>query len=193
MFEDFLRAIDAAWGQTAPRIPLRIIGSAALFLQTQYRRGTKDGDVLETDEISQATRAQLIALAGENTTLHKRHRVYIDIVGNGIPFLPRRPNYHFVPALSTLVHFEVSVLDVVDVVVSKLKRFHANDQSDIQAMIDGEHVPHEKLIERFRTAVDWWTGDPRADQLPRYLKNLNRVERDFFGVAETSIELPDPD
>jgi hypothetical protein len=41
-------------------------------------------------------------------------------------------------------------LDVVDVAVSKLKRFHANDQADIGAMIARGLVSHERLVERFR-------------------------------------------
>jgi hypothetical protein len=41
-----------------------------------------------------------------------------------------------------LAHFRIEVLDVVDVVVSKLKRFHANDLRDIEAMVDRDLVPH---------------------------------------------------
>jgi hypothetical protein len=54
-----------------------------------------------------------------------------------IPFLPQVPLWHSMPKLSaSLRHFEVEVLDVVDVIVSKLKRFNANDVSDIEAMVD---------------------------------------------------------
>jgi hypothetical protein len=86
--------------------------------------------------------------------------------------------------------FEVLVLDVVDVVVSKLKRFHADDRSDIEAMIERDRVPHDELIARFRAAVDWFQMDARAQDLPKYVRNLHQVERDMLGVAETEIELP---
>jgi len=46
--EAFLRELDAAWHHPGPKIPLRIIGSTALMLQTSYQRGTKDSEVLET-------------------------------------------------------------------------------------------------------------------------------------------------
>jgi hypothetical protein len=82
------------------------------------------------------------------------------------------------------------VLDVVDVVVAKLKRFHANDRSDIEAMVERDLVHHEALLARFRSAVDSYAADARADDLPRYVKNLHVVERDFLGVGETEIELP---
>jgi hypothetical protein len=57
-------------------------------------------------------------------------------------------------------------------------------------MVDLDLVPHERLIERFRAAVDEFSGDARADQLPAYVANLHRVERDMLGVAESDIDLP---
>ena len=190
--ESLLREIDTRWRlQVVAKIPLRFIGSTALLLQTQYNRGTKDGDILETAELVAEARDHLLELAGEHTSLHKRHRLYIDIVSNGLPFLPHSPKYHPVQSLASLLNFEVFTLDVIDVVVSKLKRFHANDQADIIAMIEADHVPHAKLIERFRSAVDVFLGDSRSDELPRYVRNLNRIERDQFGVDATEFEFPE--
>jgi hypothetical protein len=119
--ELLLRDLDAQWKQHASgtKIRLHLIGCAALLLQTAYNRGTKDGDVLETVELQGANRDRLLALAGEHSVLHKRHRIYIDIVANGVPFLPRSPKYHTVEALAALNHFEVFALDVVDVVCAR--------------------------------------------------------------------------
>ncbi len=190
--EDFFRDIDANWaGPEVARIRLRIIGSAALMLQTDYERGTKDSDVLETTELLEKTKARLLQLAGKGTDLFARHRMYVEIVNSGLPFLPHVPRWNQRPELNaTLSHLEIAVLDVVDVVVSKLKRFNANDVSDIDAMIGKDLVPHALLIERFRSAVDVFSMDARADDLPQYVRNLHRVERDQFDVSETEIELP---
>jgi hypothetical protein len=99
--------------------------------------------------------------------------------------------WHPVIELNGTLHvFAVEELDVVDVVVTKLKRFHADDQSDVQAMVDRDLVPHALLVDRFRSAADLFGCDARADELPRYVRNLHRVERDLFGVAESEIELP---
>ncbi len=138
LLEEFFQALDAAWGASpdAEVIHLRIIGSAALMLQTNYRRGTKDSDILET-----------AALRVDD--------------------------------------------NVVDVVVSKLKRFHANDQSDIAEMIDRDLFSHAMLVARFRSAVDVFAMDARAEALPRYVANFHRVEREHFDAAPTPIELPD--
>ncbi len=79
---------------------------------------------------------------------------------------------------------------MLDTVVTKLKRFNANDIDDIEAMVRLELVDPERLVERFRSAMDGFLGDARADDLPRYIRNLHRVERDFLLAAETPIELP---
>jgi hypothetical protein len=55
------------------------------MLQTGYERGTKDSDVLETAAITVAVKARLLVLGGEGTDLHRRHRLYVEVVGNGIP------------------------------------------------------------------------------------------------------------
>lgn len=45
----FFQEIDRLWTPMGTeKIPLRVIGSGALLMQTDYVRGTKDGDVLES-------------------------------------------------------------------------------------------------------------------------------------------------
>lgn len=90
-----------------------------------------------------------------------------------------------------MTNFELVVLDVVDVIVSKLKRFSANDRADIGAMVERGLVPHGELIARFRSAVSAFEMDARApEELPRYIRNLHQVERDELGIPETDIQLP---
>lgn len=186
---DFFAAIDADWSPaTSAKVQLSIIGCSALMLQTNYERGTKDSDVFETTDLARETIEQLLRIAGKGTRLHNKHLMYIDIVGNGIPFLPQVPLWH--PVEMQLEHLELCALDVVDVVVAKCKPFRPSDQSDIDAMIRLGLVPHEQLIERFRSAFDMFTGDARAHELRDYVKNLNRVERDLLGEDETEFEFP---
>jgi hypothetical protein len=192
LIEDFLLDLDAGWAWPAPsRIPLRVIGSTALMLQTSYSRGTKDSDVLETIELSPETQERLLELGGARTDLHIRWKLHIEVVRNGIPFLPWPPLWHLLDNLNrSLQHFELGVLDVVDVVVSKLKRLNDNDLTDIAAMVDLDLVPHAALLDRFRSAVDSFSGDARASDLPKYVANLHRIERDLLAEPETEIELP---
>jgi hypothetical protein len=193
LVDDLFRDLDARWSSPTPaKIRLRIIGSSALMLQTDYERGTTDSDVLETTDLTDGVRKRMLDLAGEGTTLHQRHRLYIQIVPSGIPFLPQVALYHPLAALNAeLRNFDLEVLDVVDVVVAKLKRFHAADRGDIDAMVKEGLVPHQRLVVRFRAAVDYFSGDARAPDLANYVANLHVVERDFLGVAETDVELPE--
>jgi hypothetical protein len=190
---DLIREVDRRWSWSAgKKINLRIIGASALMLQARYERGTKDSDILETADLGEETKARLLELAGPGKEVSKRHGLYIEFVASGLPLLPQAPEWLDLADLNgELVHFHIQVLSVVDVVVSKLKRLHGNDLRDIEAMIDLGLVPEAVLIERFRSAVDSFLLDARAEDLPKYVENLHRVERDLFGSPETEIDLPD--
>jgi hypothetical protein len=192
IIEEFFIEVDKRWKQDGDhKIPLKIIGSAALLLQVDYDRGTKDSDILETADITPTIKEKLLALAGKGSDLSKTFRLYLDVVTSGIPFLPLGAKYHKVAGLNRrLKNFEVEALDITGVVVSKLKRFSANDVSDIAAMVTSGWVKHKELIEQFRNAVDAYSTDARAEDLPKYVKNLHTVERDFFREPESEIELP---
>lgn len=190
--EEFLRDVDGRW--TLPGggpITLRFLGSTALILQTDYVRGTKDGDILETSEITPAVGAALIALGGLGTALAQRHRMYVEILGAAFPFFPDDPVWHrMAPFEPPLTHFRLEVLDVLDVVIAKLPRYHKTDQDDIAAMVDRDLVDPERFLARFRSAVARWSMDARADDLPRVVRNFHRVQRDELFVEESEIELP---
>ncbi|MEJ7728489.1 MAG: hypothetical protein WKG00_04680 [Polyangiaceae bacterium] len=106
-------------------------------------------------------------------------------------FLPHPPRYRALPELDALRSFRVEALDVVDAVVSKLKRFSPADQDDVAAMVEHGLVDHGAMVAQFRSAAHGFAGDARAEDLPRYVRNLHRVERDLFGVGPSEIELPD--
>ena len=193
MFKAFLDDIDRAWRLQRPhdtRLHFHVFGSAALLLQeSRYRRGTKDADILETAEIIQVHDA-LRKIAGRESLLYTKHRIYLEVVSSGIPFLPHPAEWlPWWP--NEFSSFDVSVLAVSDVVVSKLIRFSVSDQDDIQAMIDGNRITHDQLLLRLRTAIDYFSTDARASHdLPLIVENFNSVERDFFGITETRLELP---
>lgn len=190
---EFLTDVDRRWVKREEgRIPLHVIGSVALLLRTDYDRGTKDSDVVQTRELTEDIKCRLLLLAGKGTEVHARHGMYIEIVSSGLPFLPHEPLYHSLEELdASLQHFEIRVLDVVDVVVSKLKPFRGSDLEDIRAMVQRGLVPHDLLIARFKDAVDDYSGTAGAEDIPRFVRNLHQIERDLLLVDETEIELPD--
>jgi hypothetical protein len=190
MIKEFFRQLDKAWKpQGREPITLPVIGSTALFLQCDYERGTKDSDILELEEIPEGK--DLLELAGEGSAFAAKHRMYLQIVTRGFPFLPPQALFHPVDSLNkSLKNFQVKALDIVDVVVSKLKPFRVQDQDDIQAVVNLGLVDPDKLLERFILTKERWLMDSRGRDLPGYIENLNLVQRDWLLVGETEIELP---
>lgn len=191
MIQEFFKELDKEWKPTGSEpICLPIIGSSALFLQCNYERGTKDSDILEINKIPESKK--LLELAGKGSKFALKHRMYLELITQGFPFLPTKAMFHPIDSLNaSLKNFRIEALDVVDVVVSKLKTFRAQDKDDIQAMIDLDLIDPNKLLERFLLAKDRWLSDSRNVDLPFYIENLHTVQRNYLSVAETIIELPD--
>lgn len=184
--ERFLWDVASAYAQPQP-LTLRIIGSTALILRTGYVRGTTDSDVLETVELDGATRTHLIELGGVGSKLAKRYGLHLQFVRSGIPLLPHPPKWHPIRLGGERRSLSFEALDVVDVVVSKIKRFAPKDRSDIEAMIDLGRVPHERLVERFLSAIGELRYDARAEDLPICVKRFHEIERELFGVEPTDL------
>jgi hypothetical protein len=191
--EALLLDLDKLWqSQGEPRIRIRILGSMSLMLQTDYERGTKDGDILYAHPVDGQVKDRLLSLGGQGTVLATRHRVYIDVVTSGILMLPAQPKYIPIPDLTArLTNFEVEALSIPDVVISKLKPFRPTDIADINAMILRGHITHDQFLSLFQSAVDRFAdGATGTAKLPQIVQNFNQIERDSFGVEETEIELP---
>lgn len=189
VFNDFLIDIDSEWNVSEkPKIKLHILGSAALFMQTDYERGTKDGDVFRTKEIDGDVGTRLLQIAGEGTSLAKRHRFYLDLVSTSLPLLPTEPLWHEHDL--ELNGFVVLVLDVVDVVLSKLRRFNVHDQDDIQAMANGGHIDHARMVTGFRQIIDCYGFDARGQDLQVMVERFNEIEEEWLYNTPTHFELP---
>lgn len=192
-FDAFLLDLDRLWvplpNDPQGKIPLRVIGSVALMLQVEYVRGTKDGDILESQSLPPDVQARLEALGGKGTALAKRHNIYLDFVCAALPFLPSPPIFHSVEDLNrALTHFQVEALDITDVVVSKLKPFRPNDVFDIEQIAAKGFLDPEYVAERFKAALDAHSMSAISDDFPRYAQNLNQIERDYFFTDETQFE-----
>lgn len=187
--ERFFRDLDAAWKDKGERILFQVIGSTALMLQFDYERLTNDSDVIETAQFTAPVKAKLEGLAGKNSPLFSRYRLYLDIVNSAIPFILPRANYRPVPSMNGLKNFNVHVLDVLDVAVSKLARFKASDVGDIRAVVELGLISHTAFVARFRDVLVAHCLDARREDFPKYLRNLNTIERDFFHVEETAIDI----
>lgn len=169
-----------------------MIGSTALFLQTAYKRGTKDGDVLraERDGFDDAVCEELERLAGKRPEVLERHGVSLDLVRSSLPNLPSDPAWHGYPG--GWGHIDLLVLDVADVCVSKLKRWMGSDREDVSQMISRGALEHDRFVARFLSMVEHQGFDARAEELlPVMVTRLHEVESDLFTLDElTPVELP---
>ncbi|MFM2418041.1 MAG: hypothetical protein RL385_2764 [Pseudomonadota bacterium] len=190
--EAFLTQIDVRWAPAAAgqRQTIPIFGASALMLATNYLRATKDSDVLQTSALDKTAATQLLTLAGRGTQLAVKHGLYVEVLPEAYPFLPQKPCWNRIEFTPALKHLHIDVLDVVDIVVSKLRRFHGSDVDDIEAMIERGLVTHDTLIERFRSAFDVALYNADAEKRPSIVKNLNRIERDSLGEEPTAFEYP---
>ena len=131
---ELFREIDQRWGVPfTPKPILHLIGAGALIIQEpRHQRATKDGDIYEALPLEQPVQDRLLELAGRNSEIHVRLRLYVEILHNGFPFLPQLPVWH---PIRSFAHFDLVALDIVDICVSKLIRFSADDREDIDAMV----------------------------------------------------------
>lgn len=188
---DFFEELDRLWAPASePRIRLKVFGSVALFLQTDFERTTKDADVLATSDLPTDVLGRLVLLAGRRSALSQKTGMFLDMVSPSVPMMPADPLWHD-DFSHRLQNFDIQCLDVADVLVSKLKRFSKRDQDDVQEMIVGGHVEHERMLSRFLSVIERYRFSARAADLEEMAVRFNQVERDMFLVDETHFDLVD--
>ena len=142
-----------------------VFGGCAVHIHTRVR-GSADVDA-EVASHGYADKSEIIALLGEdayvftdedgvsqmleldtsfNTTLGPLHEDYEDRV---IRLVTR----------SSIPYVEVYVAGPVDVAISKLGRFGARDQEDIQALLQLPHVDIKDFERLAEEAIDYYVGN----------------------------------
>jgi hypothetical protein len=62
---------------------------------------------------------------------------------------------------------------------------------DIRAVVELGLISHAAFVGRFKDVLVAHCLDARREDFPKYLRNLNTIERDFFHVQATAIDLED--
>lgn len=186
---DFLSELDRAWMSIGVEpIDIKIIGSAAIFLQSNYDRATRDNDVLELDGADSQVYKVLKELAGKNSRLAKRNGIYLDIVPRGLLLLPSDPAFVILEA-PEIKNFRLQLLDLHDVVISKLKPYRLQDQEDIRWLVEENLIEAKKLLDRFKSALEA-VSEKNAEFIVECVENFHEVQREFLRTPETPISLP---
>jgi hypothetical protein len=177
---------EALAGGDLKRFSLQLVGSTALFAQTSWARGTRDCDAVRTWAFDGALAERLLALAGPGRPIALHAGLYLELVGQGVLFLPGEPRWK---KWRSLRSFDVEVLHPVDVAVAKLARLNPNDLDDIEALVERNVLTHRQLLDRFRDAAQASAARGMAHKLPLAIRNLHRVERDIFLEAPSPVEV----
>lgn len=163
-WRSFLIDLDAA----CPG-PLRMlsIGGFAVSLYYALTRPTVDIDVV--DVVPDDAKLTLAALAGQGTALHKRHKVYLQIVG--VAQLP----YHYedrvrLMPLSFLRHLSIVVPDPHDLALSKVSRNLDIDFEDVLALAGSPEFDLQLLNDRYQSELRPYLHGPteRHDSTLRF-------------------------
>lgn len=149
----FLGAIDvelsrhAAGGET---LDLYLIGRSALILGYGLRLMTKDVDVVEVKASRLLTVAVEVFKRGG--TGHTGHGFYLEAVSSGFPPVPAGFETRCVDVPGPWRVIRPKRPEANDLVITKLKRFHAGDRDDVQILCDTGEVEIGILRERFDLA-----------------------------------------
>lgn len=155
---------------------LYLSGGAAVVLGYGGIEQTKDVDAVGTREPFHEI---LLTKAGRKSKLHSEMNLFFEVVP---PIYPWAPGWRdrSIPAEASLEHIQLRLLEVHDLIISKLLRLHAKDRSDIETLTRHETFSPETLVERYRAAREELKFY-MADKVEKADKNLNVVLEQILG------------
>ena len=157
-------------------------GAGALLLAYDPAVATQDIDFIgEKTEVLR----KLSDVAGKDSEIHRLTDYYVDIVPPG--WFPNAPGWHerAVPVdVPGLRHINLRVLELHDLILSKLKRFGSGDRQDIRSLCDRDELDIRTLRERYEQARQLYDHDER-EKLDR---NFRIVEVEFLGLEPSDFD-----
>jgi hypothetical protein len=124
--EFFFREIDGALSES---VQLHCIGGFALTVLYDLERPTADIDVLPIG--SRSTFEYLMKLAGAGSALHKKHKIYLQVVG--VATVPLNYDDRLIELFpGTFKHLCLFALDPYDLALSKIERNTQRDRDDVK-------------------------------------------------------------
>jgi hypothetical protein len=177
----FLKAIDEQLTEDS-KLEMFLAGGAAILLAYDGEIATDDVDLIA---VRKDLPTWLVELAGKGSALHRETDYYLDIVAPGL--FPQewgwRKRALTVDTLG-LKHIELRILELHDLILSKLKRFAGKDRDDIRGLCEREEFSIDTLRSRFRNARQMFDFDQR-EKLDR---NFQFVETEFLALEPTRFD-----
>jgi hypothetical protein len=170
----FLGAVDAEVARHAVEgetLDLYLLGRSALILGYGVRLMTKDVDVVDD------AGSRLLPIAVQEFTRggarHAGLGLYLEAVSSGLPPLPIGYQGRCVDVPGPWRVIRPRRPEAHDLVVTKLRRFHAGDREDVRILCDAGVVDEGVLRERFDLAFAF--SDQDDPQVVTAKANLGRV------------------
>jgi hypothetical protein len=145
-WKSFLTELDASIDE---ELELHCLGGFAMTFLYGLERPTADVDILP---IASSAAERLISIAGQGSTLHRKHRVYIQIVGVApVPINYEDRLKEMFPG--TFSRMGLWGLDPYDVALSKLERNTQRDRDDVKHLARTVPLDVKVLEERYLTEL----------------------------------------
>lgn len=175
----YLAVLDRRLIDTGKSTPLYLSGGAAVVLAYGSTERTKDVDafVAERNEVLD----ELQAWAGKNTVIAKREGYFFEVVPPIYPLAPGMFDRALPIEGLNLQAITPFAIELHDIIITKLGRYHAKDRSDIELLTRIPGFRHERLTELYALARDemktYW-----PDKLEKTNRNFNLVRTVILGL-----------
>jgi hypothetical protein len=178
---EFLARLDEHLEVPEP-IDVYIGGGAAVLLAYEGQLATVDVDFIGQKA---GVLLELSELAKKNSAIHESTHLYLDIVPPGLfPSDFGWKNRTLVLDLPKLNKMRVRVLEIHDLIISKLKRFAPKDRQDIRALCETHDVDIATLRARYRGARQLRDYDERE----KMDAHFRVVEAEYLGHEPSVFE-----
>lgn len=152
-WRSFLSDLDATVNEP---VDLHCIGGFAVSQYFGLARETADLDVLNI--APQSSRETILAAAGKGSPLHRKYRVFIDLVG--VVNFPDGYEARLQRAWPVWPKLRLWIPEAHDLALTKLERSNERDIRDVMFLAQAGSIHPETLITRFEDEMEMYLGQP---------------------------------
>lgn len=165
---EFLADVDQSLSEP---VELHCVGGFVLAIVYGIPRTTADIDYISV--IPHHAIEELDRIAGEDSALAKKHKVWIHVAG-GIVDYPENYESRLNTLPLGLKKLTLRFFEPYDLLLAKLTRNNPKDMEDVRALVQKLNLKFDVLVERFQSEMSWVPNRERHEQ------TLNVVWKDYF-------------
>jgi len=155
----FWKEIDEAVKEP---VELHCLGGFAITLLYGLERSTADVDVISVTP--RRSVGELLEIAGEGSPLHRKHGVYLDVVG--IATVPENYEERLTEIFSgEFQNIRLLALDPYDIALAKIERNIQRDRDDVKHLARVTPFDIGILKERYEKELRAYLGNPEREDL----------------------------